>query len=152
MTTPRSRHLVSTTPRRATCPRCRRTVLDGIDFGTPYRVDAIPLTLTGELAARLEERGTYRLQAERFVRREHLDIAADTERGRPAVCAAHSCAPVNPSHVDAQHVAAFIDLVVEKSPASPEKEHEQGALLVLTGAFAGAQVLTIPVDTDTPPF
>lgn len=148
--TPNSSHLVTTTPRRATCHRCRRVVLEGVEMGAPYRVDAIPLTLAGELAARLEHRNTYRVLAGRIALREPLDIAADTTRGRPPVCATHSCAPINPSHVDPTHAARFAELAADTPKTTPDEEREQHTLFVLTGAFAGAKVIAI-TDED-PPF
>lgn len=149
--TPNSRHLISTTPRRARCTRCRRTVLDGIDTGVPYRVDAIPLNLHGELAALITGRTSYRVSGQHLTWRDPNNIAADTHRGRPPVCATHSCDPVDPTHLDPTHIHRFTELATETPPTTPPKDREQHALFVLTGAFAGARVIAVPAD-DQPPF
>lgn len=149
----RHQHLITTTPRRATCWRCRRVTLEGTEMGAPYRVDAIPLNLHGELDARLHGRNTYRVIAGRLALREPHDIAADTRKGRPPVCATHSCAPVNPHHVDPAHAGTFVALTAEPLEENPEPAGEQHAMFVLTGRFAGAQLTAIPVDDpDLPPF
>lgn len=146
------RHLVTTPPRRVTCARCRRIVLEGIEMGAPYSVDAIPLNLPGELDARLHGRTTYRVLAGRLALREPTDIAADTSKGRPAVCATHSCTPVNPAHIDPAHAGTFLGLAAEGAEPTPEQGVEQHAMFVITGKFAGARVTTVPVDDTHPPF
>lgn len=147
-------HLITTAPRRSTCDRCKRVVLDGIADGMPYRADAIPLNALGEVHARLAGRNCYRLLASRLVHRDHHDIANDTRRGRPPVAAAHSCAPIDPAHVDPAHVAAFVGLTSDPTPVATEAQDvEQHALFILTGALAGTTVIAVPADDDlVPPF
>ncbi len=147
---PSSRHLVTTTPRKARCNQCRRTVLDGIEMGAPYRVDAIPITVEGELHARLRGLLTYRILARRIALREALDIAADHTKGRPPVCAVHDCTPVNPGHIDARHVGAFSAITVDAPAETPEQSADQDALFVITGRFAGARVIAVPAADDCP--
>lgn len=151
MTAP-SRHLVTTTPRRATCGRCKRVVLEGIADGMPYRVDALPLTLTGEVHARIAGHMTYRLLTGRLIHRDQYDIALDARTGRPPVAATHTCTPVDPSHIDPTHAATFAALTTEPpATTTDEQDTEQHSLFVLTGAFAGARVIAVPAD-DQPPF
>ncbi|GEL17662.1 hypothetical protein [Pseudonocardia asaccharolytica] len=148
-----SRHLVTTAPRRGTCPRCRRVVLEGISDGWPYHVDAIPLNLHGELHARTTGRNSYWLLAGRIYLREAHNIALDARDGRPAVVATHSCEPIQLDHIDPTYVATLAALTAdEASKATEPKGQEQNSLFVLTGAFAGAQVTVVPVDDDRPPF
>lgn len=147
-----SRHLVTTAPRRDTCPRCKRVVLDGLADGWPYRVDALPLTLTGEVQARIAGLMTYRLRAGRLTRRDQYDVALDDRHGRPPVSATHNCAPIDPSHIDPAHIATFAALTAESVPvASDDEAVEQHSLFVITGALAGTRVIAVPAD-DLPPF
>jgi hypothetical protein len=146
-------HLITTTPRRTKCERCKRVVLDGIADGMAYRADAIPLNLHGEVAARLAGRSCYRLLASRLVHRDHNDIATDARRGRPPVAATHTCDPVARNHIDTTHIAAFLKLTAPPTPeATPEEDHEQHCLFILTGAFAGARITAVTVNDDPAPF
>lgn len=147
-----SRHMVTTAPRRSTCNTCRRVVLDGLSDGLPYRVDAAPLNLTGEVAARIAGRMTYRLLTGRFYRRDQYDVALDARTGRPAVTATHTCTPIDPTHIDPSHAPALMQLTADPTPISTDDEDlEQHSLFVITGTFAGAHVIAVPAD-DPPPF
>jgi hypothetical protein len=152
MTAP-SKHLITTAPRRTKCERCKRVVLDGIADGMAYRADAIPLNPHGELAARIAGRRAYRVLAGRLVQRDQYDIASDTHRGRPAVAAAHTCAPVDPTHIDPAHIAVFLKLTSDPVPeATPEEDQEQRSLFVISGRFAGARVIAVPAEDLECPF
>lgn len=149
----RTDHLVTTRPRRTTCERCKRVVLDGIADGLPYRADAAPLNTAGELAARLQGRHAYRVINRRLHHRDHHDVANDIRRGRPPVTADHRCTPIDPTHLDPRWIRLFTELVTDPTPVATEDDNtEQHALLILTGAFAGTKVLAIPADHEPPPF
>jgi hypothetical protein len=120
-------------------------------MGAPYCVDAIPLNLPGELDARLNGRNTYRILAGRIALREPDDIAADTRKGRPPVCATHSCAPINPAHIDPNHVATFATLIAETPKQTPDETNEQHTMFVLSGELRGTRLIAV-TDTDRPPF
>lgn len=145
-------HLITTAPRRTTCERCKRVVLDGIADGMPYRADAIPLNTHGELAALTTGRRLYRILAERLTPRDHYDMASDVRFGRPAVTATHTCTPVDPTHIDPGHIAVFLKLTADPTPeATPEQDQEQASLFVISGRFAGARVIAVePADLECP--
>lgn len=55
-----SRHLISTSSQRVTCPRCGQQLLTAHDSGEPVTVDATPLPdHAAEIAILLENRRTY---------------------------------------------------------------------------------------------
>lgn len=142
-----SRHFITTPPRLTECSRCKRTMIDGTDSGVPYRVDAIPLTLQGELAARVSGRATYRtVHKDSFmsvVYRTVGDIKRET--GGPVV-ANHSCAPVAVEHIHVADVAAIREFLDHCKPAAVEQDHDQ---LLLLNRELGAVVTELPTD---PPF
>lgn len=145
-----SRHLVTTKPRRTTCPRCKRVTLEGVADGLDYQLDPAPITLAAEAQARIAGRMTYRLLAGRFVHRDHYDVARDTTRGRPPVAAAHTCTPLNAGDIELQHVRKFTALIGDPVPPPPAEEQEQHSLFVLTGPSVGAHLLAVPVDDPAP--
>ena len=133
-----SQHLISTPPNRSWCNNCGRLTLSGLDAGVPYTVDAAPLTLLGEIQARLAGRVTYRLVAGFIWYRELSDIQAG--KSQP-VLAEHSCDPIQPEHVDPAHIAAVLPLT-----ADPFVAPGNNTLFVAAGADG-----FIP-DNETPPF
>jgi hypothetical protein len=147
-----SRHFVTTWPRRGRCPQCGRLVLDGIEEGLPYRVTPIPLTLHGELAARLAGAATYRLIAGTIVRRTPEDTAAETPGTRPPVYAWHRCASVDPHHISIAHIPATQRLITNRNmnTSTPERDTDQQRLITLVDVLNGH--VTESPDDEAPPF
>lgn len=147
-----SRYFVSTWPRRSTCPRCTRLVLDGLDDGQPYRIDPAPLTVAGELAARLTNRWTYRLVAGHLVLRWPETITAETPDTRPPVFAQHNCSPLDPAVISPQHITATNRLLADKGmeTATKQQDTDQTALITISDVLAGR--VTASPDDEEPPF
>ena len=55
------------------CPRCRRHTLIAAPYGCPVRADPQNLTITGELAARLQNRLTFDIHIYGLPRRMHFE-------------------------------------------------------------------------------
>lgn len=108
-----TQHLINTAPTATRCHRCKRVTLSGLDCGMPYNVDAVPLTLEGELHARLADRAMYRLIAGFVAYREAVHIRPDS---RHPVMASHSCTPIDPTHIAAEHVGEFLRLTEPPRP------------------------------------
>jgi hypothetical protein len=152
MSVHRFEHFVTTWPRRATCHHCGRLVLDGIAEGHPYRVDPAPLTLAGELAARLAGRLTYWLLAGHVTLRFPEAIAAETLSTRPPVFAAHDCSPLDPTAISLEHITTTNRLIVDKSmeTATQQQDADHDALLTIADVLAGR--VTESPDDEEPPF
>jgi hypothetical protein len=146
------RHFVTTWPRKNTCPKCQRTVLDGIAEGFPYRVDPIPLDLTAEITAELAGRRTYWTTAGHIVCRTFDNITVETPDTRPPVFATHHCAPPDPHHIAINHIPVTQQLITDKylEKATPEQDTDQQALITIADVLAG-RVTESPDDQD-PPF
>lgn len=146
-----SRHFVTTWPRRTTCPRCRRVVLDGIEEGLPYRIDPVPLTLPGELHAQLTGNRTYWQLANHIVRRTTENITAETPGTRPPVYAWHQCQPPDLIHISAQHIPDTQRLITDKylQTATPDQDTDQGCLITITDVLNG-YVTESPDDQEVP--
>lgn len=111
-----TQYLINTMPSVARCNRCKRVTLSGLDAGMPYAVDAIPLTLIGELHARQAGRAMYRLIAGYVTYREAVHIRPGYDY---PVIAAHRCTPVEPGHVAAEHVPELMRMT---EPPRPTEE------------------------------
>jgi len=145
-------HAVCTWPRLTICHRCNRQVLDGLDAGMAYRVDVIPLTLEGEVCARLNDQRTYRIASRHVFLRELPDIHATSDGNRPPVVAEHICAPIDTRHISQADTPDVIALIKDRylDKATPEQNREQVALLTIAGQF-DLCVTDSPDDQD-PPF
>lgn len=106
--------LINTAPSATRCNRCKRVTLSGLDAGMPYSVDALPLTLEGELHARLAGRPVYRLIAGFVAYREAVHVRPGNDY---PVIAAHRCTPVVPAHIAGAHVPDFLALTEPPKPA-----------------------------------
>lgn len=82
-------HLETTTPVVITCSRCLQPVIYGIAEGLAARVDAAPLTSTGEISAVVSGRRTYTLKRSGLVQRD-ASRRSDPSLTGP-VLAAHQC-------------------------------------------------------------
>lgn len=111
-----TQYLINTTPSPTRCHRCRTVTLSGLDCGMPYMVDALPLTLQGELHARLAGRALYRLVAGYITYREAVHIHPDATH---PVIASHKCTPVDPTHIASEHVPTFLRLTEPPRPIEP---------------------------------
>lgn len=107
-----TQYLINRAPSATRCHRCKRVTLSGIDCGMPYHVDAYPLTLEGELHARLAGAPVYRLIAGFITYREAVHIADDYP-----VIAEHRCTPVVPADIAIPHIPAFLALTEPPRPA-----------------------------------
>lgn len=145
-------HLVTTWPRRAVCSYCGRLVLEGLDLGVPYRVDAIPLTLTAEVKARLIGRRTYGIVSRHVFLRGMVDITAAAGTDGPPVVTDHTCAPVDVGDIAQEHVAELIAMTRDRylEPATSVQQAEQDGALLLHAAV-GVRVFDSP-DDEEPPF
>lgn len=124
-----SQHLVSTKPSRSHCHLCGRPTLCGLDTGVSYTVDLVPLTVAGELTARLQERSTYRLEAGFVMYRGLSDIRATATA---PVLATHSCTPINLEHIDQTQVAAVSRYLVPHDVVDPDVLFQMGSDDVFT--------------------
>lgn len=146
------RYFVTTWPRRNTCPKCHRTVLDGISEGFPYRIDPIPLDLTAEIQAELGGRRTYWTTAGHITPRTFENITTETPTTRPPVYATHTCTPPDPHHIAIQHIPITQQLITDKylEKATPEQDTDQQALITIADVLAGR--VTESPDGEMPPF
>lgn len=144
-----NRCFITSAPRQGQCPHCKRLTLNGVEEGFPYTVDPTPLTLLGELHAQLAGDPTYRLLADRIVRRTPENITAETPATRPPVYAPHHCRPHDPTHICTHHTTATQRLIAKAAFTEPPK-NDQDCLISLADLVAG-RIIQAPGD-HTPPF
>ena len=141
-----SQHLISKPCVRAVCRRCRRTVLDGVDQGLPYRVDPAPLNIIGELVALASGRSSYRRVAQVFmVRREQWNIATDVVKGRPLVLADHSCVAPISILLDEKRIVDVVRILATATMQDETDRVLHNAMLTVLGEFPCARVID-PMD------
>lgn len=100
-------------------------MLTGIDEGMPYRVDIIPLTIAGEIQARLTGRRMYALQAGYVCYRDGGRMTLDAKYGHPAVLANHRCGEPLAHLADTEHIGAITKLVQQITSHPPYGEVEE---------------------------
>jgi hypothetical protein len=120
-------------------------VLDGLDQGLPYRVEALPLNIIGELVAHFSGRSSYRRVASVFmVRREQWNIMTDAVKGRPLVLADHSCVAPIPILLDAKRALDVVRILATATEQDETDRVLHNAALTVLGEFPCARVIDPP--------
>lgn len=122
------------------CCNCGVSLFVGIGEGIPYKIDPVPITVQGELMARMQGRLTLGMDyGYHFYYRDELRMRL---KPRPAVVTEHKCGLVLFDHVDIEWIPTFTRIVDEltKRPEEDESEEEMEALYTLHSEL-GAKVL-----------
>lgn len=121
------------------CPRCHVRQFVGVAEGLPFKVDPIPVTIKGELVARLQERWTYgvnfgirKLFYRDDIRMRHIP--------RGAVLADHKCGKELYDHVEIPYIRPINDLVERLKPREPEPEILENSIMTIAHVLGGKMI------------